>query len=348
MSIPATQKAVVFESIDCPLTVKCISVPKIKATEILVKIAYTGVCHSDLHAWKGDWPIKAKLPLVGGHEGAGIVVAKGSEVTNFEIGDNAGIKWLNGNCFDCDYCYRGYEACCSQATLSGYTCDGTFQEYAVANAKQAARIPKGTDLASVAPILCAGVTVYRALTICDAVAGQWVAVCGAGGGLGTMAVQYAKALGYKVLAIDGGDSKKDHCLELGADVFVDFTKIEDVSAEVKKITEGGAHAVVNVSVSEKAMCQSVEYVRLCGTVVFVGLPSGAEVRYPLYDQVCRYITLKGTSVANVKETEEALDIFAKGLIKSPIKVVGLDKLADVFELMDEGKILGRYVIDMSL
>ena len=173
----------------------------------MIHVKYSGVCHTDLHAWKGDWPLATKLPLVGGHEGAGVVVGMGENVKGWKIGDFAGIKWLNGSCMSCEFCQQGAEPNCGEADLSGYTHDGSFEQYATADAVQAAKIPAGTDLANVAPILCAGVTVYKALKTADLAAGQWVAISGAGGGLGSLAVQYARAMGLRVVAIDGGDEK---------------------------------------------------------------------------------------------------------------------------------------------
>ena len=206
-SIPKTQKGVIFYENGGELQYKDIPVPEPKANEILINVKFSGVCHTDLHAWKGDWPLATKLPLVGGHEGAGVVVAKGENVTNFEIGDLAGIKWLNSSCMGCEFCQQGAEPNCPRADLSGYTHDGSFQQYATADAIQAAPIPKGTDLAHVAPILCAGITVYKSLKTANLRPGQWVAISGAAGGLGSLAVQYAKAIGLRVLGIDGGKEK---------------------------------------------------------------------------------------------------------------------------------------------
>ena len=202
---------------------------------MLINVKYSGVCHTDLHAWKGDWPLDTKLPLVGGHEGAGVVVAMGDNVKGWKVGDFAGIKWLNGSCMNCEYCQQGAEPNCAEADLSGYTHDGSFQQYATADAVQAARIPAGTDLANVAPILCAGVTVYKALKTADLQPGQWVAISGAAGGLGSLAVQYAKAMGYRVVAIDGGDDKGEFVKSLGAEVFIDFLKDKDIVAAVKRL-----------------------------------------------------------------------------------------------------------------
>jgi propanol-preferring alcohol dehydrogenase len=345
--IPETQYACVFYENGGPIEYKQIPVPKPKATEILIKVLYSGVCHTDLHAWKGDWPLPTKLPLVGGHEGAGIVVAKGENVNSFEIGDYAGIKWLNGSCLGCEFCEQGAEPNCAKADLSGYTHDGSFQQYATADAIQAAHIPKSAALDGVAPILCAGVTVYKALKTAELRAGQWVAISGAGGGLGTLAIQYAVAMGLRVVAIDGGDDKKELCESLGAEVFVDFTKTKDIVKTIQEATNGGAHGVINVSVSEAAISQSCQYARTLGKVVLVGLPAGAQVKTPVFDAVVKSIQIRGSYVGNREDTAEALDFYNRGLVKSPFKVVGLSQLPEVFKLMAEGKILGRYVLDTS-
>lgn len=347
MSIPTTQKAVIFETNGGPLLYKDIPVPKPKPNELLINVKYSGVCHTDLHAWKGDWPLDTKLPLVGGHEGAGVVVAMGENVKGWKIGDYAGVKWLNSSCNSCEFCQNTNESNCADADLSGYTHDGSFQQYATADAVHAARIPPGTDLAQVAPILCAGITVYKALKTANLNAGQWVAISGAAGGLGSLAVQYAVAMGYRVIGIDGGKDKGDFVKSLGAEAFVDFTVSKDVVKDVQTITGGGPHGVINVSVSEAAIGQSVEYVRSTGTVVLVGLPAGAKVVAPVFTTVVKSVNICGSYVGNRADSAEAIDFFTRGLVKCPIKVVGLSELPEVYKLMEQGKILGRYVVDTS-
>lgn len=346
-AIPEFQKAVVFETNGGPLIYKDIPVPKPRANELLINVKYSGVCHTDLHAWKGDWPLATKLPLVGGHEGAGIVVGMGENVKGWKIGDYAGVKWLNGSCMSCEFCEEGNESNCDHADLSGYTHDGSFQEYATADSVQAARIPPGTDLAQVAPILCAGITVYKALKTANIRAGQWVAISGAGGGLGSLAIQYAKAMGFKPVAIDGGDAKGELCKSLGADIYVDFTKTDDMVKTLKEITGGGPHAVINVSVSTAAMQQSVDYVRPTGTVVLVGLPAHASVESKVFDSVVKSIKVAGSYVGNRADSREAIEFFSRGLIKSPIKMAGLSELPRIYEEMERGEIVGRYVVDTS-
>ncbi|KAF5112210.1 hypothetical protein DV452_004156 [Geotrichum candidum] len=346
--IPKTQKALVFETNGGPLLYKTdYPVPTPASDEILVNVKYSGVCHTDLHAWKGDWPLGTKLPLVGGHEGAGVVVAKGENVTNFEIGDYAGIKWLNGSCLGCEFCLKGAESNCAAAILSGYTHDGSFQEYATAKAVHAAQIPQGTDLAKISPILCAGITVYKALKVSDARPGEWVAITGAGGGLGSLAVQYAKAMGLRVIGIDTGDAKAQLVKELGGEAFIDFATTKDIVKDVVAATNGGPHAVIHVAVSEKAIGVSTEYVRPTGTIVLVGLPAGAVAKSEVFSHVIKTISIKGSYVGNRADSAEAIDFFTRGLVHSPIKIVGLSELEHVYELMEKGQIVGRYVLDTS-
>ncbi|KND94468.1 Alcohol dehydrogenase 1 [Tolypocladium ophioglossoides CBS 100239] len=347
--IPTEQWAQVVEKTGGPVVYKKIPVRTPGPDEVLINVKYSGVCHTDLHAMLGDWPIPTKLPLVGGHEGAGIVVARGELVKDVEIGDHAGIKWLNGSCLNCTFCNQADEPLCGKPLLSGYTVDGSFQQYAIAKAAHVAHIPKECDLEAVSPILCAGITVYKGLKESGARPGQFVAIVGAGGGLGSLAIQYAKAMGLHVIAIDGGDEKNELCKQLGATAFVDFQTSKDVVADVKAATpEGlGPHAVLLVAVQEKPFQQATQYVRARGTVVCIGLPANAMVSAPVFDTVIRMITIKGSYVGNRADTTEALEFYRRGLIKVPYKTVGLSKLQDVYKLMSEGNIVGRYVVDTS-
>lgn len=232
--LPAMQWAQVLENPDSGLVYKQIPVPKPGPDEILVKVAYSGVCHTDLHALKGDWPLPRKLPLVGGHEGAGTVVARGELAHEFNIGDRAGIKWLNGSCLACEFCKTSNESLCPKCELSGYTVDGTFQQYAVAKAAHATPIPEHVALDAVAPVLCAGVTVYKGIKTAGIKAGQTLAIVGAGGGLGSIGIQYCKAMGIRPIAIDGGDEKKEMCLSLGAEVNMSFLRMQNDEDQKKE------------------------------------------------------------------------------------------------------------------
>lgn len=297
----------------------------------------------------GDWPLDRKMPFVGGHEGAGVVVAVGSLVNDIQVGDHAGIKWLNGSCLSCAFCMEGDEPLCPHALLSGYTVDGSFQQYAIGKAAHVARLSKDLDLAAVAPVLCAGITVYKGLKESNTRAGQWVAIVGAGGGLGSLALQYAKAMGLHTIAIDGGPEKEKMCKSLGASAYIDFTTSKNLVADVKAATPGGfgPRAVILLAVSAGPFQQATEYVRSHGTVVCIGMPAGAYIKAPVFDTVVRMVTIKGSYVGNRVDTEEAIEFFRLGLIKAPYKVAALSELPQIFEEMSAGKIAGRYVVDTS-
>jgi propanol-preferring alcohol dehydrogenase len=347
--LPSEQWAQVVEKSGGPPVYKKIPVPKPGPDEVLIQVKYSGVCHTDLHAMKGDWPLKRKMPFVGGHEGAGVVVAKGELVKDIEIGEHAGIKWLNGSCLSCIYCMQGDEQLCPHALLSGYTVDGTFQQYAIGKAAHIARIPKDCDLAAIAPVLCAGITVYRGLKESNTRPGQYVAIVGAGGGLGSLALQFAKTMGLQVIAIDTGADKETYCKELGAVAYVDFKESRNLVDDVKAATPDrlGPHAAILLAVQENPFQQATEYVRSRGVVVCIGLPGGAFIKAPVFDTVVRMISIKGSYVGNRLDTYEAIEFFRAGLIKAPFKIVPLSRLSEVFHLMEAGTIVGRYVVDTS-
>jgi len=345
---PKKQMAMVVEKSGGPVEYKEIDVQDPGPDEILINVKYSGVCHTDLHAVNGDWPLPTKLPLVGGHEGAGIVVGMGNLVDDWQIGDHAGIKWINGSCLQCDFCQQADEPLCPKALLSGYTVDGSFQQYAIAKAAHAARIPKDVPLDAISPILCAGITVYKGLKESGAKPGQTVCVVGGGGGLGSLAQQYAKAMGLRTIAIDAGEEKRKMCLEqLGSYAFIDYSTSQNIIKDVQAATEDGLgpHAVILVATSEKPFQQAAEYVRPRGTVVFIGLPAGAKVVAPVFESVVKMITIRASYVGNRKDSSEAIDFYRRGLIKAPFKVVGLSELQKVYDLMHDLKIAGRYVLD---
>lgn len=332
-----------------PVVYKKIPVPKPGPDEVLINVKFSGVCHTDLHAMMGDWPIPVKLPLVGGHEGAGVVVARGELVNDVEIDDHVGIKWINGSCLSCSYCMTADEPLCAKALLSGYTVDGSFQQYAVAKAAHVARIPKEVSLEAVAPVLCAGITVYKGIKESGVRAGQWIAIAGAGGGLGNMALQYCKAMGIHTIAIDGGEEKNKATRALGASAYVDFFTSKDLVADVKAATPDGLgpQAAILLAVSEKPFQQAADYIRPRGAVICIGLPGNARISAPVFESVVRMIQIKGSYVGNRQDTQEALDFFARGMVNAPYKTVGLSELQSVYDQMKDGKLVGRVVVDTS-
>ena len=215
-----TMKAAVVRAFGKPLTIEEIPVPAPGPGEVLVKVLACGVCHTDLHAADGDWPVKPKLPFVPGHEVAGVVAALGPAVTRLKEGDPVGVGWLHDACLGCEYCETGWETLCEHQHNTGYSCDGGFAVYVIANERFAAKLPNNIDYARMAPILCAGVTTYKGLKETEARPGEWVAISGVGG-LGHLAIQYAKALGLHVAALDVAADKLTLAKATGADVVGD-------------------------------------------------------------------------------------------------------------------------------
>jgi len=233
-------KAAVAKAFGQPLVIEQVPVPEVGPGQILVKIAATGVCHTDLHAVEGDWPVKPNPPFIPGHEGVGHVVKVGAGVTHLKEGDRVGVPWLYSACGHCEYCLDGWETLCEKQQNSGYSVNGSFAEYCLADANYVGILPDDVEFNEIAPILCAGVTVYKGLKMTDTKPGDWVVISGIGG-LGHLAVQYAKAMGLNVAAVDIDDSKLEFAKRLGATVTVNAKNTDPVAYLKKEI--GGAHAI---------------------------------------------------------------------------------------------------------
>ncbi len=333
--------AAVVTGFDEPLQVETLDLPTPGYGEVLVKLETSGVCHTDLHAAQGDWPVKPTPPFVPGHEGCGTVVALGDGVDDLKVGDKVGNAWLWSACGRCEYCRTGWETLCESQRNGGYTVNGSFGSFMLVEAAHAARIPEGADPIEVAPILCAGVTVYKGLKVTDTRPGQWVAISGIGG-LGHVAVQYARAMGLRVVAVDIDDSKLALATRLGAEVAVN-ARTADVVAEVQKAT-GGVHGVLVTAVHPQAFGQAIGLARRGGTIVFIGLPPG-EFPAPIFDIVLKGLTIRGSIVGTRQDMAEALDFYARGLIHPTVHSARLEDINDVFARMEAGQIDGRIVID---
>jgi len=336
-----TMKAAVVRRLGAPLSIEEVPVPTPGPGEVLVKIMATGVCHTDLHAADGDWPVKPSPPFIPGHEGAGIVAAIGPGVTRLKEGDAVGIAWLHDACGGCEHCVTGWETLCETQHDSGYSVDGTFAEYAIGAADYIGRLPDGVDFAAMAPILCAGVTTYKGIKETEARPGEWIAISGVGG-LGHVAIQYAKAMGLHVVALDVGEDKLALARSLGAELAID-ARAPDAAAQVVKQTGGGAHGVLVTAVSPPAFSQALRYVRRKGTISLVGLPPG-EFATPIFDVVLKRITLRGSIVGGRKDLAEAIAFAAEGKVKAHIHQRPLEDINAVFAELKAGKVDGRIVI----
>lgn len=315
--------------------------PKPGKHQALVKLISTGVCHTDLHALEGDWPVKPSPPFIPGHEGVGEVVELGEDAVNFQVGDIAGNAWLWSACGNCEYCRRGWETLCHDQINGGYSVDGSFGEYMLIDTRYAPKIPEGSDLYEVGPVLCAGVTVYKGLKMSEAKPGDWVVISGIGG-LGHLAVQYGVAMGLRVIAVDIADDKLELAKKHGAEIVINAADT-DPAAEVQEQV-GGAHAVLVTAVHEQAFGQAIGMSRRGGTIVFNGLPPG-KFDVSVFDVVLNGLTVRGSIVGTRQDMIEALEFHAAGKIQPTYHRRPLEDLNDVFEEMRGGKIDGRVVIE---
>ena len=343
MPVPKTMQAAVVEKFGEPLVLREVPVPTPGPGQALVEIFASGVCHTDLHAADGDWPVKPTLPFTPGHEGAGTVVALGPGVTHLELGDRVGIAWLHSACGHCKFCLSGWETLCLEQKNSGYSVDGSFAQYALAQADYLGRIPEKLTFVDAAPILCAGVTTYKGLKETETRPGEWVVISGIGG-LGHVAIQYARAMGLRVAAVDLGPEKIALARKLGAEIAID-AKTQDPAVEIQKQI-GGAQGVLVTAVSTIAFKQAIGMLRRGGTCVLNGLPPG-EFPISIFDVVLNRYTIRGSIVGTRLDLEEALTFAADGHVKATIETQPLESINDVFARLKSGRVNGRVVLQIG-
>lgn len=343
MPVPKTMQAAVVENFGEPLVVKELPVPSPGPGQALVEIVASGVCHTDLHAAEGDWPVKPTLPFTPGHEGAGVVVEIGPGVTHLKEGDRVGLAWLHSACGHCRFCLSGWETLCLEQKNSGYSVNGSFAQYAVAEADYLGRIPENISFVDAAPILCAGVTTYKGLKETEARPGEWVVISGVGG-LGHVAIQYARVMGLRVAAVDLGPQKMALARKLGAEIALD-AKIQDPATEIQKLI-GGAQGVLVTAVSTIAFKQAIGMLRRGGTCVLNGLPPG-EFPISIFDVVLNRFTIRGSIVGTRLDLEEALAFAAEGKVKATIETQPLGSINDVFSRLKTGNVNGRVVLGIG-
>ena len=335
-------KAAVVRAFDQPLQIEEVPVPRPAAGDVLVKIEACGVCHTDLHAAEGDWPVKPNPPFIPGHEGVGFVAAVGAGVSHVKEGDRVGIPWLYSACGYCTHCLGGWETLCESQQNTGYSVNGSFAEYALGNADYVGHLPANVGFVEIAPVLCAGVTVYKGLKVTDTRPGDWVVISGVGG-LGHMAVQYAKAMGLNVAALNVNKKKLRLSERLCATVTVN-AKTTDPATFLKKEI-GGAHGVLVTAVSPIAFAQATGMVRRGGTVSLVGLPPG-DFPLDIFGMVLNGITVRGSIVGTRLDLAEALAFAEQAKVAATVASDRLDNINDIFARMHAGQIEGRIVLDM--
>ncbi|KAF4461009.1 alcohol dehydrogenase [Fusarium albosuccineum] len=353
VSLSETNRAVVYAE---PGTIKTevveLPVQKPGPGEVLVRLLYSGVCHTDVAFCLNAFPnLPAPTPKgqIGGHEGVGKIVALGENVTSPELGSYVGIKYAADACLSCSNCIQGGESTCKSAKVSGYYTPGTFQQYCLATARYVTPLPEGLDLPSVAPLMCGGITVYTALKTVGIRPGDWVVISGAGGGLGHLAIQYAKKMGGRVLGIDSG-AKEDFCRKLGADAFLDFVKFSkdsDLAAKVKEHTNGGAKIALMCAASSKSYSQAMSWLGFRGTVACLGIPEAEGCLIPsIADMVTNEYKIIATKTGNRLDAQECLDIAKDGGVKTHYQLRRMESLTNIFGEMEAGKIQGRVILDL--
>jgi alcohol dehydrogenase, propanol-preferring len=336
-------KAAVVHNFGQPLKIEDVPVPEVSPGQVLVKVIASGVCHTDLHAADGDWPVKPTLPFIPGHEGVGYVAAIGAGVKNVKEGDRVGVPWLHTACGHCEHCITGWETLCDEQQMTGYTVNGGYAEYVLADPGYVGHLPANVGFAEIAPVLCAGVTVYKGLKVLECKPGDWIVISGVGG-LGHYAVQYAKAMGFHVIAVDIDDTKLALASRLGANMVVN-ARTHDPVQEVQRAIRG-AHGVLVTAVSRSAFSQALGMLHKRGTMSMVGLPPG-DFALPIFDVVLNAKTVRGSIVGTRKDLQEALAFAGEGKVRGTCHEDRLDNINAVFAVMKKGEIEGRIVMRIA-
>ena len=338
-----TMKAAVVREFGKPLCIEEVAIPEVKPGQVLVKVVASGVCHTDLHAADGDWPVKPTLPFIPGHEGVGFVAALGAGVKGIKEGDRVGVPWLHTACGHCEHCITGWETLCDGQQMTGYTVNGAYAEYVLADPGYIGQLPANVGFSEIAPVLCAGVTVYKGLKVLECKPGDWVAISGVGG-LGHLAVQYAKAMGFHVVAVDIHEGQLQLAKELGADMVINAA-LQDPVKELQTALRG-VHGVLVTAVSRSAFSQALGMLHKRGTMALVGLPPG-DFALPIFDVVLNAKTVRGSIVGTRKDLQEALAFAGEGKVHTVFTEDRLERVNQVMNQMRAGEIQGRVVMRIS-
>ncbi|GAA5949470.1 hypothetical protein JCM3765_002672 [Sporobolomyces pararoseus] len=343
--LPTHFKAAILKELGSRYELEAVPLPELAEDEVLIKMEAAGICHSDIQAHSPEDPdtdIPPIRPLQGGHEGVGRIVKLGNRVEGRKIGERVGLAFIASNCGHCEACSKGGLTLCPEASYRGFTVHGTFGEYTVSKAAHAIPVPESIPAVQACPILCAGVTVMKAIKLLTPSAGEWIAIPGAGGGLGNLAVQYAKCFGLRVIGIDS-TAKEKTVRASGAEHFVDFTKTQNVVEEVIKLSGGGVHHSVICVAHSGGYTDALKYARVFGKIAAVGLTKFSTHSALLIE---KQLTLVGTHVGTPSDCVEALSFVERGLVKCEIveKPFSGEVIEETFAEMRRGTIVGRVVM----
>jgi propanol-preferring alcohol dehydrogenase len=335
-------RAALLHAFKQPLTIEEVERPKPGADEVLIQVEACGVCHSDLHVADGDWPQFAKIvkrPLILGHEIAGRVVEKGTAVQDLEIGDRVGVPWVYWTCGVCEFCTEGYENLCTKQKITGVTVDGGYAEFVKAPASHAMKIPDGLSSNEAAPLFCAGVTVFRALTQAGISRGQRLAIFGLGG-LGHLALQIGREFGAEVTAIDISDEKLARAKSLGAANALNAAT-GDVAKQMR--SAGGAHVALVCSAAKAAYDMAFNCLRPTGTLLVVGLPA-ENICFPPILMAAGEVRIKASAVGTRKDLRGVLEMAAAGKLQCDVTSRPLEFANEALHLLRSGQVAGRIVL----
>jgi propanol-preferring alcohol dehydrogenase len=337
-----TMRAAVVRAFGEPLAVEQVPKPVAGRGEVVVRIEASGLCHTDIHAAHGDWPIKPQPPFVPGHEGVGVVESVGPGVTSPAVGERVAVPWLGWACGECEHCISGWETLCEQQRNTGYAIDGGFAQYVKASARFVVRVPAGVDPCEAAPLTCAGVTTYKAVKVSRARPSELVAVFGIGG-LGHLAMQYAQIAGADVAAVDLFDEKLELARSLGARAVFNANE-EDPAVGIRRL--GGADAAVVLAVSPRSCEQAFRSLRRGGRLVLVGLPADNEMRLPIFETVLGGITVTGSIVGTRTDLAEVFELHAAGKTHVTYETRPLDEVNEAIADVESGAVAARVVFRM--
>jgi propanol-preferring alcohol dehydrogenase len=333
--------AAVVPALGAPLEIRRVPVPVPGPGKVLVRMEASGLCHTDIHAARGDWPVKPTAPFIPGHEGVGIVEALGPGAGVHRVGERVAIAWLASACGACSYCLSGWETLCEKQQNSGYSVDGSYAEYAVADDKYVVSVPDGITPFDAAPLTCAGVTTYKALKVSRLRPAETAVVYGIGG-LGHLALQYAKLFGGRVIAVDIEDSKLELAARLGADEVIDG-RSGDAAEAVLKL--GGADVAVALAVSPRAFEQAYGSLRRGGRLVCVALPADDKMTVPIFDTVLGGKSIIGSIVGTRQDLAEVFALHAAGRTEVIAEPRKLEQVNECFEAVLAGKVPARLVFE---
>lgn len=334
-------KAAVVREFGAPLVLEDRPMPEPGPGQVSIRMLASGLCHTDIHAANGDWPVKPTPPFVPGHEGVGTVHAVGAGVTSPNVGDLVAVPWLGFACGECKHCRTGWETLCLRQQNTGYSVDGGFAEYFLADAAFAAPVPAGISPFDAAPLTCAGVTTYKAIKVGDVRPADLVAISGVGG-LGHLAIQYAKIFGGTVAAIDVTDEKLELAKELGADFVID-ARTEDPAQVLQ--AQGGADVAIGLAVDDKSFATAYAGLRRGGRLVLVALPAAGTLSIPVFDTVLAGISVIGSIVGTRADLADVFTLHTLGRTRVIYEARNLAEVNNSIDDVLHGRAKARIVLE---